>query len=793
MKIYSYDIEADNLLENITKVWCICAIDHDTDEVLLWHDFPQLDGATGTDPQTEQHYIIPNRKGSLAEGAEWTSEVSNSGVAKLACHNSFGYDTFVLEKFFPKFKLNMDGWEDTFIRSKLQYYARPTPKGAKSAHGLQAYGIKAGILKPEITDFTIFNKLILHRVIEDVKIQKFTYEFLEKERKSLWYKFRIDLEPAIKNDAKYVRMVTQQELNGAKIDIPHVKDCIEFLDKECDKIAKEVEPTIPAQPAGATPKISMRECKRRLGYTKLPEERHYLANYKGEIVERVVKDYHTPNTKLTQVNETHTYQPIINKEAWKISFTKLKYAREWFAENFDKALDSVKYEKQTITCKHLVQTIADHFEVSVFDEVLMEQLSGPFTRVLWEPVRLTQNEKVKRYLLSVGWKPDEFNYKKDLYGNFLKDDRGALVPSSPKLTETSYESLPEGVGEGITTYLTYKHRRRYLKNEEKEGKGVLALIREDGRLGCGVNVSNTETLRSTHSKLVNLPAKGSIFGKEMRKMVICDEGRKLVSVDQNSCELQIVSYLANNFEYWDAVLRGQFSDQETGLYVGTSGHCINARLFGIIEQSWHEEALATQDEELIKKLEKLRGKSKGISFGVIYGCSDKKLSEILNITKKKASEYKKQFLATLGLDDTIKHLRKQMNRYKRGAGGYLELGMGYWVHCDSDHKLLNRAVQGTGAVVQKLAVIHAEQEIGKLRKSGNIDAFKILDMHDEMTYDSAEDCAVEVGEILTNSYDVAAEQLLEWHQKQSKHWKHMSFAMKLGGNYAIGDNYLDVH
>lgn len=153
-KVFAGDIEANGLLLECDKVWCIVCEDVETGEIYSFHDYPEICGEKVIDPYDNKEYVIPERTGSLVEGARFWYLIGNNG-GKLAVHNAGGYDKFVLEKFWPKCKIPDSAWEDTLILSKMQWQDRGTPKGAKGVHGLQAWGVRFGINKPDIEDWKV--------------------------------------------------------------------------------------------------------------------------------------------------------------------------------------------------------------------------------------------------------------------------------------------------------------------------------------------------------------------------------------------------------------------------------------------------------------------------------------------------------------------------------------------------------------------------------------------------------------------------------------------------------------
>ena len=194
-----------------------------------------------------------------------------------------------------------------------------------------------------------------------------------------------------------------------------------------------------------------------------------------------------------------------------------------------------------------------------------------------------------------------------------------------------------------------------------------------------------------------------------------------------SAQLAIAAYYAKNSTYYNAVASGQENIKKDGkdYYIGESAHCFSARLFDMVTKEEWERAISTQDPELLHSIMLRRKGSKSASFGVIFGCSGKKLSTMLKIPESLGNSKKEAFLGQMGLKDVIGWLESCQTRYKRGNGWYIPLPMGYWVFCRSAHKGLNYIVQGTEAVCQKLAVIYFEQRKEELGLQAN----KILDYH----------------------------------------------------------------
>ncbi|WNO47236.1 hypothetical protein [Vibrio phage vB_VibM_10AMN] len=236
---------------------------------------------------------------------------------------------------------------------------------------------------------------------------------------------------------------------------------------------------------------------------------------------------------------------------------------------------------------------------------------------------------------------------------------------------------------------------------------------------------------------MNAPGDGALYGKEIRQSIIAPENRILVSHDMNSAQLSIAAYYANNFDYFKAVCFGQetkLDEQgndilhpETGKkwYIAESGHCTNMQAFGLVSPEEVQRAIRTQDQDLIHDIGLRRKKSKGATFGVIFGCSGKKLALMLGIDEAEGTRRKNMFLEKIGLDRPMQILERMCEKNKRGKGGYIELPFGYYAYCSSPHARFNYLDQGTEAACQKFAELWFDKESKRL----GMDAHRILSYH----------------------------------------------------------------
>lgn len=817
-RLLASDIEAKGFYDQVNSVediHCLCSIDVETNEIFLFHDKPEFDGVKVVDPYDNKEYTIPKRTGTLAQGISFWKNATKKG-SLLIIHNAHTYDRPVIDKIWPDNGIDFESYHDTYIQSKLQWFERPCPKGAKSAHGLKAWGIKCGVNKPEITDWLVMDAFKLHRVIEDCKIQAKTYLMLEKERQYLLDTYGIDFTPALKIEALYAAECSKQEIKGVKIDVEHARKCIIDLDIKCEVLRQEIEPLLPPTIKGKGTKVSRSEMAALFGFDSSKIKETYIERKRNGEVERVVdKPYFKPTMNFTNKEKTKLYYGFNISYGATPKFGKKKELTDWIKVNFP----DTKTKDWDIEFSEEITEVLNHQTCKFFDLEPTDThiVAGPFTKVEISESTLNQSDVVKAYLIRLGWKDaEDWNLKTDFDDNYIKVEqdtevrwpekaapehqmvkivkKGEYMVSSPKLTDGDYEQLPEGVGKKIAEYNTYQHRRRFLENrDDPENKGVLSYLRPDGRVPAGVNNFATRSGRGAQRIWVNAPSDGALYGKEIRQCVIAEEGNVLVGIDMKSAQLSIAAYYANNEDYYTSVASGMEFD-ENGNYVGQTAHCVNARMFGMVTDKEYQSALESQDKEIIHSITLKRKKSKGGSFAVIFGASGKKVAKTIGIPEKEGAKRREQFLNQMGLDNVIARLADYEKAYPYKSGFMLPLAFGYWLWNNSSHKSVNTIVQGFEALAQKLARVRFSKEC--VRLGWQDDCWVVLDVHDEQLIECKEDFADKVGKLMGECYTWAAEQIYKYHLRHPKQFPNKQaplFPIDLNGGYKVGGNYYDVH
>ena len=325
-------------------------------------------------------------------------------------------------------------------------------------------------------------------------------------------------------------------------------------------------------------------------------------------------------------------------------------------------------------------------------------VGGEFSRIEFITGDIGNTDTVKKLLYTLGWKPDEFNWKR-INGKFIK--------VSPKLTDSSLERLGD-VGQALMEYYTLRSRHSIIK-------GWFDHIDSNSRLHGDVFNIGTPTFRQTHKIIANLPSGKATLGPEVRRLFVAKDGYKLVSADSAACQLRLLAHYMKNDNFTKEILEGDI-------------HQKNADILGCD-----------------------RATAKPFIFAFLYGAGGKKLGSILGVSDKEGNKKKKQYL------DSIPALKKLINSVQNivDGQGYLPGLDDRPIYTESAHKALNYLIQGAEAVVMKYTIIMIEEE---LEKAG-LDASILLFYHDEVTYEVKEEQAEQAREIIMRCFEEAPKAL----------------------------------
>lgn len=197
------DLEANGLLDTVTKIWCGVFKDLDTGKV---------------------YTFTPDTIKELPTFLD--------GVSTLIMHNGIGYDLPLLRKILGyTYKGEM---VDTLVMSRLLDPKRLVPPNCPNRnigpHSVEAWGYRVGRSKPEHEDWTQFSPEMLHRCSEDVEIQTSIYkELLREASKGDWSQ-------AFKLNFRLFHYLQKQEEYGWLFDQDYARQNIHTLERWIEKI-----------------------------------------------------------------------------------------------------------------------------------------------------------------------------------------------------------------------------------------------------------------------------------------------------------------------------------------------------------------------------------------------------------------------------------------------------------------------------------------------------------------------------------------------------------------------------
>jgi hypothetical protein len=156
-----FDIEADGLLDTVTKVHCVCVMDADTKKPELYYD-----GAI-------QH---PDRKGGMSDFLLRLEGSKDLWVG----HNINQYDFPCLQKIYPGLRTDHLQTFDTLVASRVLYFNLADrdfrsgnrdiiERGLVGLHGLEAWGVRMGVPKKPQPDFSALSREMLDYCVADVR------------------------------------------------------------------------------------------------------------------------------------------------------------------------------------------------------------------------------------------------------------------------------------------------------------------------------------------------------------------------------------------------------------------------------------------------------------------------------------------------------------------------------------------------------------------------------------------------------------------------------------------------
>jgi len=307
-----------------------------------------------------------------------------------------------------------------------------------------------------------------------------------------------------------------------------------------------------------------------------------------------------------------------------------------------------------------------------------------------------------------------------------------------KKTKTGYSTDVE-----VLENLALKHPiidkileyRQCVKIKSTYVDGMRAVINMDTyKIHSNFNQTVTVTGRisSTEPNLQNIPVRLEM-GKQIRKVFIASEGYTLVDADYSQIELRVLAHISGDKNMINAFIEGQDIHRSTA-----------AKIFSVPE---------------LGVTPFMRTSAKAINFGLIYGKGEYSLAKDLRITRKQAKEYIESYFAKF--DRVHEYMHEIVEKAKEQ--GYVSTLLGrrrylpeikasnFNVRASAERMALNTPIQGTAADIIKIAMVNVHAGL----KKGKLKSRLILQVHDELIIETANDEIDQVKSILRKSMENA--------------------------------------
>jgi DNA polymerase-1 len=262
----------------------------------------------------------------------------------------------------------------------------------------------------------------------------------------------------------------------------------------------------------------------------------------------------------------------------------------------------------------------------------------------------------------------------------------------------------------------------------------LKLLDENSRIHGTYNQVQAATgrLSSNNPNLQNIPIRNPKYGPLIRSTFSAPENRVIIAADYSQMELRLLAHFCQ-----DPVLIDAFA-QNQDIHARTSSEIFEVEI-----------------DQVTKEQRRL---GKTLNFALLYQQGPQATAKQLGIKNKEASAYIEKYFNRFAkvkpfIEETIENARKN---------GCIETYFGrrrYFENLNSGNDFLrkideraafNAVLQGSNADIIKLAMINLETRL----KAEKLDGFMVLQVHDELVLEVAQNQAEEIKKVLIEEMEV---------------------------------------
>lgn len=523
MSMWSFDFEASGLLED-PDLYYHCGLFKELNKNRFMLFLPLNDRTHYSEEDVEKakNFILAKKtlytdfEARIADFSElegWLTGNSDWSPTALNCHNCYSYDFMLMERLSgihfdmfrdPKCMGTINDHQvnlfDTLAMSRILWPDRPLPKGCPDAvfnpvtkkmqpvgpHGLMAWGYALGNQKVQIDDWRELPLWkYVDRVFEDVIIQELLWKELVAESKGVFYgksdmqNFMYD--PAKEKPKGFKKITWKNALRrgmlqhflmelqarqGVYFDIDGAIALRDRCDAWMKEIADRVEPQLPLKELSMSQRPKFPEKPFNQDGTISNNGWKWLKDKLGYPVDMSALEFKAPPKRaFTSTGD--------------VSKMGIKWCEEMGCKDPDKMADFLRgYIKGTSTPHPLPKELMDQ---AISD---LQQKRMPDCKI---PMKISNQDDIKRYLISAGWLPTMWRTK-----DVTKDSKKKALPDADvdarvyaymdELLESEYCDLIINFwNKTDAKFQTTVHKFRSFPNSERIKKEVFGKIRRKAR------------------------------------------------------------------------------------------------------------------------------------------------------------------------------------------------------------------------------------------------------------------------------------------------------------------------
>lgn len=395
------------------------------------------------------------------------------------------------------------------------------------------------------------------------------------------------------------------------------------------------------------------------------------------------------------------------------------------------------------------------------------------------PMEMANQDQMKDWFLDIGWQPTLYNYKKDSNGKPFRDNKGKLIPTSPKIQEQgkickNLERMDGPLVKLVVKWLSLRNRQSVLNGWLNNHR--LAM---DGRIGAG-RTGIASTHRQKHKTVVNVPKASEkvLLGKEFRSLWISEDGMLIAAGDAAALEGRVQGhycYKYDNGATAEELLKGDVHSKNARY--AFYDHVPDVKKFDIHASDF------SKDHPTFKPY---RDSSKNGYYACMYGCAGAKLASTLGIPVKMGNTKLEAFWEA---NPATKALKENLERYWTSVGRekYLPAIDGRMLCTRKKSALLNTIFQSCGGISMDYALCFMDCWLGGLHWKDRKPYYlykghtvrRIGYWHDEAEFECDLEIATEIGQLIEKAIEKAGQ--------------YLKLKVPLAGEAKTGKSWMETH